>query len=206
MKAVYPRNKEGKLYDHVTKKMAPLIVRRFDLIPTKWGANWRDLPNKVVMLSDRSKKQVLEYNHRDTTCGNGPNGAFRGYVRAPSDNPSTRQKTSRQTPWSRGACRTQATSKMTGQACTAGWSVTASSPPLSPTQSKWASRVVSYILSSLGLSLSMNAPGPKGSQSITNSGALYWKSIVRWATQCLPPHGQALGDSIAIHKAEKSSC
>ena len=80
------------------KKMAPLIVGRFDLIPTKWGADWRDLPNKVVMLSDRSKKQVLEYNHRDTTCGNGPNGAFRGYVRAPSDNPSTRQKTGRQTP------------------------------------------------------------------------------------------------------------
>ena len=61
-----------------TKKMAPLIVGRFDLIPTKQGADWRDLPNKVVQLSDGTKTQKLEYNHHDTACGYGPNGSFRG--------------------------------------------------------------------------------------------------------------------------------
>jgi len=66
------------LYDHVTKKMAPLIVKRFEFIPTEPGSDWRDLPNTVVELSDGSKTRKLVYLHNDKVHGKSSTGDFRG--------------------------------------------------------------------------------------------------------------------------------
>jgi len=66
------------LYDHVTKKMAPLIVKRFEFIPTEPGSDWRDLPNTVVELSDRSKTRKLVYLHNDKVHGKSSTGDLRG--------------------------------------------------------------------------------------------------------------------------------
>ncbi len=47
-------------------------------IPTNPGADWRDLPNDVVKLSDGTWTNKLVYTHHDREQGKGPNGAKRG--------------------------------------------------------------------------------------------------------------------------------
>jgi len=42
------------LYDHVCKEMNPLVAARMRHIPISPGADWRDLPNISVRLSDGS--------------------------------------------------------------------------------------------------------------------------------------------------------
>ena len=54
-----------ELRDHITKKMAPLIVKRFEFIPTTPGSDWRDLPNWAGELSDGTRIRKLEYRFHD---------------------------------------------------------------------------------------------------------------------------------------------
>ncbi|VVC27920.1 DNA (cytosine-5)-methyltransferase 1-like,Bromo adjacent homology (BAH) domain,DNA (cytosine-5)- [Cinara cedri] len=76
----YPNNRfsESILTDHICKDMSPLVQARMELIPVSEGSDWRDLPNKVVQLSDGSKTNTLVYTHHDSKNGEGPGGAFRG--------------------------------------------------------------------------------------------------------------------------------
>lgn len=66
------------LLDHICKEMAPLVVARMSYIPINPGADWRDLPNKVVRLSDGTWTDKLEYKYHDVEKGKGKNGALRG--------------------------------------------------------------------------------------------------------------------------------
>lgn len=50
--------------DHVCKEMMPLVEARMSFIPTSSGADWRDLPNIVVRLSDGSYTVKLKYPYR----------------------------------------------------------------------------------------------------------------------------------------------
>ncbi|PAA75726.1 hypothetical protein BOX15_Mlig007124g1 [Macrostomum lignano] len=54
-----------KLTDHVTKQLTPLVEARLALIPTCPGADWRDLPNVEITLSDGSLARRLRYTHGD---------------------------------------------------------------------------------------------------------------------------------------------
>ena len=72
------RKSSTELRDHITKKMAPLIVKRFEFIPTTPGSDWRDLPNWSGELSDGTRIKKLEYRWHDTQQGYGPKGAKRG--------------------------------------------------------------------------------------------------------------------------------
>ena len=47
------------LRDHICKEMSPLVAARMSYIPLAPGADWRDLPNTVVRLSDGTKTQKL---------------------------------------------------------------------------------------------------------------------------------------------------
>ena len=47
------------LYDHICKEMNPLVAARMRNIPCRPGADWRDLPNTSVRLSDGSYAQRL---------------------------------------------------------------------------------------------------------------------------------------------------
>lgn len=42
---------EGSVSDHICKDMSALVVARMELIPVTPGADWRDLPNKVIRLN-----------------------------------------------------------------------------------------------------------------------------------------------------------
>ena len=72
------RNSGDKLYDHITKKLAPLIVKRFEYISSTPGSDWRDLPNKVVELSDRKMSKKLHYFYKDNKNGQSSTGSLRG--------------------------------------------------------------------------------------------------------------------------------
>ena len=72
------RKNSTELRDHITKKMAPLIVKRFEFIPTTPGSDWRDLPNWSGELSDGTRIKKLEYRWTDSQQGSGPRGAKRG--------------------------------------------------------------------------------------------------------------------------------
>ena len=47
------------LCDHICKEMNPLVAARMRLIPIGPGADWRDLPNIEVRLSDGSYAKKL---------------------------------------------------------------------------------------------------------------------------------------------------
>lgn len=66
------------LPDHICKAMSPLVEARMSLIPTEPGADWRDLPNVVVKLSDGSFTDKLKYNYHDKLRGKSSTGALRG--------------------------------------------------------------------------------------------------------------------------------
>jgi len=72
------RNGGNVLYDHITKRMAPLIVKRFELIPTAPGSDWRDLPNEAMKLSDGSMSNKLLYFYTDKKNGKSSTGEKRG--------------------------------------------------------------------------------------------------------------------------------
>ncbi|VVC38862.1 DNA (cytosine-5)-methyltransferase 1-like,Bromo adjacent homology (BAH) domain,DNA (cytosine-5)- [Cinara cedri] len=76
----YPKNSfaESILTDHICKDMAPLVQARIELIPTRDGSDWRDLPNKEVKLSDGTITNILMYNYHDVKNGKGPDGELRG--------------------------------------------------------------------------------------------------------------------------------
>ncbi|CAI9739711.1 DNA (cytosine-5)-methyltransferase 1-like [Octopus vulgaris] len=66
------------LRDHICKEMSPLVHARMQHIPLCPGADWRDLPNVVVKLSDGNKTKKLHYSHHDKRNGKGPNNQLRG--------------------------------------------------------------------------------------------------------------------------------
>ncbi|CAK8688847.1 unnamed protein product [Clavelina lepadiformis] len=66
------------LRDHICKDMSPLVAARMGLIPLFPGADWRDLPNKQVKLSDGTMTKLLRYEHRDKKQGKSSTGALRG--------------------------------------------------------------------------------------------------------------------------------
>lgn len=58
------RGKEGAvLRDHICKEMAPLVEARMSQVPLGAGADWRDLPNIEIRLSDGSYAKKLRYPH-----------------------------------------------------------------------------------------------------------------------------------------------
>lgn len=50
--------------DHICKEMAPLVEARMSHIPVSAGADWRDLPNMVVRLSDGTYTTKLRYPYK----------------------------------------------------------------------------------------------------------------------------------------------
>ncbi|XP_071039220.1 DNA (cytosine-5)-methyltransferase PliMCI isoform X2 [Parasteatoda tepidariorum] len=66
------------LRDHICKEMNPLVEARMRHIPTVPGADWRDLPNISVRLSDGSNTKILNYTHQDIKNGKSSTGALRG--------------------------------------------------------------------------------------------------------------------------------
>lgn len=68
----------NRIYDHITKQMAPLVQARISLIPKNPGSDWRDLPNKEATCSDGSTALKLIYTHNDRRWKTSKNGALRG--------------------------------------------------------------------------------------------------------------------------------
>ncbi|XP_065183686.1 DNA (cytosine-5)-methyltransferase 1-like [Sycon ciliatum] len=68
---------EGSVGDHICKDMSALVVARMELIPTTPGADWRDLPNKVIKLNGENIPK-LRYTHPDRKNGRSSTGAVRG--------------------------------------------------------------------------------------------------------------------------------
>lgn len=66
------------LSDHVCKEMSSLVNARMSMIPTTPGADWRDLPNVVMLLSDGTFTEKLEYGYNDVEKGKGRAGRLRG--------------------------------------------------------------------------------------------------------------------------------
>ncbi|CAK1554784.1 unnamed protein product [Leptosia nina] len=67
--------------NHICKRMSPLVQARISLVPLSPGSDWRDLPNKVVLLSDFSETKVLKYCYDDIKNGRASNGNLRGVCR-----------------------------------------------------------------------------------------------------------------------------
>ncbi|CAK1554785.1 unnamed protein product [Leptosia nina] len=67
--------------NHICKRMSPLVQARISLVPLSPGSDWRDLPNKVVRLSDFSETKVLKYCYDDIKNGRASNGNLRGVCR-----------------------------------------------------------------------------------------------------------------------------
>ncbi|XP_064486313.1 DNA (cytosine-5)-methyltransferase PliMCI-like [Ornithodoros turicata] len=63
------RFKRPTLSNHQCKEMKPLEQARIDNVPFSPGADWRDLPNKSVRLSDNTLAHALVYTHRDPDTG-----------------------------------------------------------------------------------------------------------------------------------------
>ncbi|XP_071643809.1 DNA methyltransferase 1a [Temnothorax longispinosus] len=79
----FQRKMRGKPYrsiliDHICKEMSPLVEARMSLIPTTIGADWRDLPNIVMRLSDGNFTKKLEYAYHDPRVGRSSTNALRG--------------------------------------------------------------------------------------------------------------------------------
>lgn len=50
--------------DHICKEMSAIVEARMSQIPTYPGADWRDLPNITVKLSDGTMTNILRYTYR----------------------------------------------------------------------------------------------------------------------------------------------
>jgi DNA (cytosine-5)-methyltransferase 1 len=79
----YQRLMRGKqhqpvLHDHICKDMNPLVAARMRHIPVASGADWRDLPNLSVKLSDGTQCPKLRYTHHDKKNGRSKNKSLRG--------------------------------------------------------------------------------------------------------------------------------
>lgn len=72
------RQDQPILYDHICKEMNPLVAARMRHIPHTPGADWRDLPNIEVHLSDGTFAKKLKYTHHDKKNGKAENKALRG--------------------------------------------------------------------------------------------------------------------------------
>ncbi|KAJ8957071.1 hypothetical protein NQ318_007284, partial [Aromia moschata] len=85
-------NKDGLVKDHICKELSPLVEARISHIPTYPGADWRDLPNKVLELKDGSVTSILKYQYRtkDQSKMNAPRGVCRCSTGSPCD-PSDKQ-------------------------------------------------------------------------------------------------------------------
>jgi len=55
------RAESSAVVDHITKPLNPLQQMRISLVPTDAGADWRDLPNTRVHLSDGTVTRKLQY-------------------------------------------------------------------------------------------------------------------------------------------------
>ena len=87
-------NYQAVLMDHVCKDMSPLVEARMTRIPLAPGADWRNLPNIVVKLSDGSVTKLLRYDHHDKRQGKSSSGALRGVCSCATGNacdPTDRQ-------------------------------------------------------------------------------------------------------------------
>ncbi|KAJ8981449.1 hypothetical protein NQ317_000124 [Molorchus minor] len=85
-------NKTGLVKEHICKELSPLVEARILHIPTYPGADWRDLPNKVVELKDGSLTNILKYSYRTKTqsTADTPKGVCSCSIGAKC-NPSDRQ-------------------------------------------------------------------------------------------------------------------
>lgn len=92
---IYLRETQGDtVKNHVTKKKNPLVQARIEHIPTYPYADWRDLPNIPMKLSDGTTSEKLKYEFDDKKAGRGPNGELRGVCACASNGacePSMRQ-------------------------------------------------------------------------------------------------------------------
>ncbi|KAK5639618.1 hypothetical protein RI129_012110 [Pyrocoelia pectoralis] len=57
-------NSTDWVIDHICKEMAPIVESRMTHIPIYSGADWRDLPNIVLRLSDGTFTSKLKYPYR----------------------------------------------------------------------------------------------------------------------------------------------
>lgn len=56
-------DKKEVLTEHITKEQSPLVQARISLIPTYVGADWRDLPNRIMKLIDGKMCDVSCFKH-----------------------------------------------------------------------------------------------------------------------------------------------
>ena len=70
------RHTAGVLLDHITKPLTPLEEARVNLIPA--GGDWRDLPNKEIILQDGTCISKLVYSYKNHHYKNNKYGRERG--------------------------------------------------------------------------------------------------------------------------------
>lgn len=63
-KIIRGSDENGIVKDHICKEMSAVVEARMTQIPTYPGADWRDLPNISVKLSDGTFCKVLQYPYR----------------------------------------------------------------------------------------------------------------------------------------------
>uniref|UniRef100_T1J9Q0 DNA (cytosine-5-)-methyltransferase n=1 Tax=Strigamia maritima TaxID=126957 RepID=T1J9Q0_STRMM len=80
-KILRKNNNTGLIRDHFYKRMNAITTERILRIPRTHGADWRDLPNIEIKLSDGTWTKKLEYNHDDVRNGRSRNGSRRGICR-----------------------------------------------------------------------------------------------------------------------------
>lgn len=88
----------------ICRSISELIQARIDRIPCFPGADWRDLPNIQVTLSDGTIVEKLKYLHDDVKHGRSSTGAFRGVCgcasgRAKDCNKTQSQQDNTLIPW-----------------------------------------------------------------------------------------------------------
>ena len=70
------RHTAGVLLDHITKSLTPLEEARVKMIPP--GGDWRDLPNKELILQDGTCIPKLDYSYKNHHYKNNKYGRERG--------------------------------------------------------------------------------------------------------------------------------
>ncbi|KAB0805238.1 hypothetical protein PPYR_02208 [Photinus pyralis] len=63
-RVIRDHNATDCVIDHICKEMAPIVESRMSHIPIYPGADWRDLPNSVLRLSDGTFTNKLKYPYR----------------------------------------------------------------------------------------------------------------------------------------------
>ncbi|KAL3256827.1 hypothetical protein MRX96_017115 [Rhipicephalus microplus] len=72
-------SQEGIVRDHELLSLSPITQARLDRIPFSPGANWRDLPNERVRLSDGTYTSILPFKTYKGIQGQA-RGAAQGYL------------------------------------------------------------------------------------------------------------------------------